>query len=87
VLAGAEKLSDVEEQEAKLLKDCGYFTKNETKPVIRLACKAVAAGNVSEEDLELLQIADSPEQAVEMVVACTTGTCSHVRHQRPLPLT
>jgi uncharacterized protein (TIGR00730 family) len=48
---------------------------------------AVAAGNVSEEDLELLQIADSPEQAVEMVVACTTGTCSHVRHQRPLPLT
>jgi uncharacterized protein (TIGR00730 family) len=48
---------------------------------------AVAAGNVSEEDLELLQIADSPEQAVEMVVACTTGTCTHVRHQRPLPLT
>lgn len=47
VLAGAEKLSDVEEQEAKLLKDCGYFTKTEAKPVIRLACKAVAAGNVT----------------------------------------
>jgi hypothetical protein len=47
VLAGAEKLSDVEEQEAKLLKDCGYFTRAEAKPVIRLACKALASGNVT----------------------------------------
>jgi ferredoxin len=47
VLAGAEKLADVEEQEAKLLKDCGYFAKTEAKPVIRLACKARASGNVT----------------------------------------
>jgi hypothetical protein len=44
---------------------------------------AVAAGNVSEDDLDLLQISDSPEQTVEMVVACTTGTCGHARHARP----
>jgi uncharacterized protein (TIGR00730 family) len=42
----------------------------------------VAAGNVTEEDLELLQIADSPEQTVEMVIACTTGACGHARHAR-----
>jgi uncharacterized protein (TIGR00730 family) len=47
----------------------------------------VAAGNVAEEDLDLLQIADSPEQTVEMVVACTTGTCGHPRHARPAELT
>ena len=42
-----------------------------------------SAGNVADDDLELLQIADSPEQTVEMVVACTTGTCGHARHARP----
>jgi ferredoxin len=47
VLAGAEKLSDVEEQEAKLLKDCGYLTTVDTKPSIRLACKALVSGNVT----------------------------------------
>jgi ferredoxin len=47
VLAGAEKLSDVEAQEAKLLRECGYFTKTEVRPVIRLACKALASGNVT----------------------------------------
>src|SRR6266704_5990751 len=30
----------------------------------------LAAGNVNEDDLELMQIADSPEQALEIVVAC-----------------
>jgi ferredoxin len=47
VLAGAEKLSDVEQQEAKLLQDCGYLASVEAKPVIRLACKAMASGNVT----------------------------------------
>jgi uncharacterized protein (TIGR00730 family) len=42
----------------------------------------VAAGNVTDEDLELLQVADSPEQTVEMVIACTTGACGHARHAR-----
>jgi uncharacterized protein (TIGR00730 family) len=46
-----------------------------------------AAGNVAEDDLDLLQIADSPEEAVEMVVACTTGTCGHPRHARAQTLT
>jgi predicted Rossmann-fold nucleotide-binding protein len=46
-----------------------------------------AAGNVAEDDLDLLQIADSPEEVVEMVVACTTGTCGHARHARPQTLT
>ena len=40
----------------------------------------LAAGNLAEDDLELLQVADSPEEAVEMVVACTTGACGHARH-------
>jgi predicted Rossmann-fold nucleotide-binding protein len=43
----------------------------------------VSAGNVAEDDLDLLQIADTPEQTVAMVVACTTGTCGHARHARP----
>lgn len=47
VLAGAEKLSDVEDQEAKLMNDCGYLISTEAKPLIRLACKAVASGNVT----------------------------------------
>ena len=40
----------------------------------------LAAGNVSPDDLELLQVADSPDQAVRMVIACMTGTCAHSRH-------
>jgi uncharacterized protein (TIGR00730 family) len=44
----------------------------------------LAAGNVAEDDLELLQVADSPEETVEMVVACTTGACGHARHAHPV---
>jgi uncharacterized protein (TIGR00730 family) len=40
-------------------------------------------GNVSPEDLELLVVADSPDEAVSMVIACNAGTCDHARHQRP----
>jgi uncharacterized protein (TIGR00730 family) len=40
----------------------------------------VAAGNVTAAELDLLQVADTPERAVEMVVACTTGTCGHPHH-------
>jgi ferredoxin len=47
VLAGADKLSEVEEQERKLLRECGYFSEIEARPVIRLACKAQASGNVT----------------------------------------
>ena len=47
VLGGAEKLSDLEEHEARRLKEFGYLSAAETKPVIRLACMAVASGNVT----------------------------------------
>ena len=39
-------------------------------------------GNVSPADLELTMVADSPDEAVAMVVACNTGTCDHPAHQR-----
>ena len=38
-------------------------------------------GNVSAEDLDLTMVADSPEEAVAMVVACNTGTCNHPAHR------
>ncbi len=38
-------------------------------------------GNVSAADLDLTMVADSPEEAVAMVVACNTGTCDHPAHQ------
>ena len=47
VLAGAEKLSDVDEMEARRMKEFGYINTAETKPVIRLACMALGSGNVS----------------------------------------
>ncbi|HKY21092.1 MAG TPA: 2Fe-2S iron-sulfur cluster-binding protein [Vicinamibacterales bacterium] len=47
VLGGAERLSDVETLEAKRMKEFGYINTTESKPLIRLACSALAAGNVS----------------------------------------
>ncbi len=38
-------------------------------------------GNVSRADLELTMVADSPEEAVAMVIACNNGTCDHPAHQ------
>jgi uncharacterized protein (TIGR00730 family) len=40
----------------------------------------LAEGNVSAADVELLQVADTPRRAVEMVVACNSGTCGHAHH-------
>ena len=42
-------------------------------------------GNVSEADLDLTMVADSPDEAVAMVVACNTGTCDHPAHQHAAP--
>lgn len=47
VLAGAEKLSDVERIERHRIKDFGYIDTDDPKPIIRLACRAQAYGAVS----------------------------------------
>ena len=47
VLGGAERLSDVDAHEKKRMKEFGYILTDEPKPVIRLACQALASGNVT----------------------------------------
>jgi ferredoxin len=47
VLGGAERLSEVDEMEARRMKEFGYINTSETRPVIRLACMALGSGNVS----------------------------------------
>jgi ferredoxin len=47
VLGGAEKLSDVARLEGKRIKEFGYIETDEPKPLIRLACQAIASGAVS----------------------------------------
>ena len=49
-----------------------------------LRAMTVDAGNLSELDLDLLMVADSPEQAVDTVVACNTGACEHEWHHQPV---
>jgi ferredoxin len=47
VLAGAEKLSDVDRIEALRIKEFGYIDTDDPKPLIRLACRAQGFGAVS----------------------------------------
>src|SRR5712691_9759798 len=47
VLGGVEKLSDVSAREGKKIKEFGYIDTAEPKPLIRLACQALAQGAVS----------------------------------------
>jgi ferredoxin len=47
ILGGRERLSDVETLESKRMKEFGYINTAEPKPLIRLACSALASGNVS----------------------------------------
>lgn len=47
VVAGAEKLSEVDEHEARRMKEFGYIDAGEPRPLIRLACMAMASGNVT----------------------------------------
>jgi ferredoxin len=47
VLAGADKLSDVDRFEGRKMKDFGYINTSDRKPIIRLACRAQATGSVS----------------------------------------
>lgn len=47
VLAGQEKLSEVERRERRAVKVFGYNSTEDPKPIIRLACQAKAYGNVT----------------------------------------
>src|SRR2546421_12062159 len=47
VVGGAERLSDVGVREGKKIKEFGYIDTAEPKPLIRLACQALAQGAVS----------------------------------------
>jgi ferredoxin len=47
ILSGAERLSDVDALEAKQMKEFGYIDTPDRKPLIRLACMALASGNVT----------------------------------------
>ena len=47
ILAGAEKLSEVEPRERKQMKIFGYNQGNDAKPILRLACQARTRGAVS----------------------------------------
>lgn len=47
VLGGAERLSAVDDIEARRLLECGYLDAVEAHPFIRLACMARASGNVT----------------------------------------
>jgi ferredoxin len=47
ILGGAERLSEVDGYERKRMKEFGYIDTPEPRPVIRLACQAVASGNVT----------------------------------------
>jgi ferredoxin len=47
ILGGNENLSPVEAHEKKRMKEFGYILSDEARPVIRLACQALASGNVT----------------------------------------
>jgi ferredoxin len=47
VLGGGERLSEVDAYEKKRMKEFGYINTPDPRPVIRLACQAVASGNVT----------------------------------------
>ncbi len=47
ILGGNEHLSEVDAHERKRMKEFGYVNTSDPKPVIRLACQAIASGNVT----------------------------------------
>ena len=47
ILGGNEHLSPVDAYEKKRMKEFGYILTDEPRPVIRLACQAIASGNVT----------------------------------------
>jgi len=47
ILGGIEHLSEVDAHEKKRMKEFGYINTPEPRPLIRLACQAIASGNVT----------------------------------------
>jgi ferredoxin len=47
VIAGADKLSEVDDREWRKMKEFGYLDTDDPKPVVRLACRAKAHGSVT----------------------------------------
>ncbi|MEO5741451.1 MAG: 2Fe-2S iron-sulfur cluster-binding protein [Vicinamibacterales bacterium] len=47
ILGGNDHLSEVDAHEKKRMKEFGYINTPDPKPVIRLACQAIASGNVT----------------------------------------
>jgi ferredoxin len=47
ILGGSDNLSAVDAHEKKRMKEFGYIDTPDSKPVIRLACQAIATGNVT----------------------------------------
>jgi ferredoxin len=47
VLGGRSKLSEVDDLERRRLREFGYITTDEPRPIIRLACMAKASGNIT----------------------------------------
>ena len=47
ILGGNDHLSPVDAHEQKRMKEFGYINTTDPKPVIRLACQAIASGNVT----------------------------------------
>jgi ferredoxin len=47
ILGGVEHLSEVDAHEKKRMKEFGYINTPEPRPLIRLACQAIASGNVT----------------------------------------
>jgi uncharacterized protein (TIGR00730 family) len=48
-----------------------------------LRATVVAARNVGTDELEMLQVADSPAQVAQIVRDCTSGACGHPYHPPP----
>jgi len=42
-------------------------------------------GRISPGDIDILQVADTPEEACRMVVDCVRGDCDHPGHEQPGP--
>ena len=47
VLAGADRLSEVDDREWRKMKEFGYVDTDDPKPLVRLACRAKTHGNVT----------------------------------------
>jgi ferredoxin len=47
ILGGSEHLSEVDAHERKRMREFGYIDTQEPRPLIRLACQAIASGNVT----------------------------------------